>query len=452
MGPGWGSSGDTDVNAVGTLGALNIASLQSAGYNVLTWDPRGFGASTGTAEIDSPEYEGRDVEQLLDWVASLPGVELDASRDPRVGMVGGSYGGGIQLVTAALDCRIDAIVPVIAWHSLATSLFKADTPKQGWATFLNVLSAGKPVDPTVARANASIVATSSVDAADLAWFAARGPGDSVAKITVPTLLIQGTVDTLFTLDEAVTNFETLSKNGVPTAMLWFCGGHGVCLTKAGDATRVTSSAIAWLDRYVKRDADADVVPAFETVDQNGVTHTTPAFPPSAGTPIEATGRGTLALTPGGGSGPATSSGGGILGRFVGIITPAKAANAVNVTVTAPETDSLVVGAPTLTIGYSGTSPAGERPTRVFAQLVDDSTGLVVGNQITPIDVTLDGQAHTTSVPLEMVAFDAAAGSTLTLQIVADTVAYAAPRTGGSVTFSNVDISMPTVTGMSSVPG
>ena len=447
MGPGWGSAGDTDVNAVGTLGALNIASLRAAGYNVLTWDPRGFGASTGTAEIDSPDFEGRDVEQLLDWVATMPGVELDAKNDPRVGMVGGSYGGGIQLVTAALDCRIDALVPVIAWHSLTTSLFKADTPKQGWATFLNVLSAGKSVDPTVARSNAAIASTASIDAADLAWFAARGPGEAVSRISVPTLLIQGIVDTLFTLDEAVTNYQVFEKNGVPTAMLWFCGGHGVCLTKPGDTTRVSMSAIAWLDRYVKRDQAATAVPAFETVDQNGITYTARVFPPPAGNPLEANGKGTLSLVTEGGAGPATSSGGGALGRFVGLITPAKATNAVNVPIALAAAPSLLVGAPQLTFAYSGTTPPGQRPTRVFAQLIDDTTGLVIGNQITPIEVALDGQPHTATVLLEMISFDALPGSTVTLQIVASTVAYAAPRTGGTVTFSSIDISLPTVTGM-----
>ncbi len=38
--------------------------------------------------------------------------------DPRIGMVGASYGGGIQLVAAATDPRIDAIVPTIAWNTL----------------------------------------------------------------------------------------------------------------------------------------------------------------------------------------------------------------------------------------------------------------------------------------------------------------------------------------------
>ena len=74
---------------------------------------------------------------------------------------------------------------------------------------------------------------------------------------------------------------------------------------------------------------------------------------------------------------------------------------------------------------------------MFAQLVDDATGLVLGNQITPIEVTLDGKAHTTTVPLEMVAFTAKPGAKLTLQLVATTAAYAQPRLGGNVDFDSV---------------
>ena len=66
--------------------------------------------------------------------------------------------------------------------------------------------------------------------ADVEWFADRGPAELVADITVPTFVIQGTVDTLFTLDEGVSNYEMLEASGVPTAMMWFCGGHGTCLS------------------------------------------------------------------------------------------------------------------------------------------------------------------------------------------------------------------------------
>ena len=49
-----------------------------------------------------------------------------------------------------------------------------------------------------------------------------------------------------------------------------------------------------------------------------------------------------------------------------------------------------MGAPELTLTYSGTGSS----RHVYAQLVDDTTGLVLGNIVTPIPVTLDGQhAH-----------------------------------------------------------
>jgi ABC-2 type transport system ATP-binding protein len=123
------------------------------------------------------------------------------------------------------------------------------------------------------------------------------------------------------------------------------------------------------------------------------------------------------------------------------ITPAPATNAVDVPVTFP-TSGVIVGAPRLVLAYRGTVPAHDRPTRVFAQLVDTSTGLVLGNQITPIDVILDGHTHTTSIPLEIVAYTATPASHVELQLVATTVAYAKPQLGGSVSFSTIRLSLP----------
>jgi ABC-2 type transport system ATP-binding protein len=447
-GPGWGQAGDVNTNGsgYGLFGDLSINTLNHSGYNVLTWDPRGFGASSGVVETNSPDYEGRDVQTLIDWIATKPGVELDGKNDPRMGMVGASYGGGIQLTVASIDCRVDAIVPQLAWHSLGTSLYKANIAKTGWGNLLYGVAGTHQLDPHITSAHTSSNETGLIAPADRDWFLSRGPGDDVGKITAPTLFEQGTIDTLFSLDEAVTNSTILRDKGVPTAMLWMCSGHGVCLTKPGDQQLPGTAAIAWLDRYVKDDPSVRVGPVLRYVDQQGGEHAASEYPPPASAPITAHGRGTLTLTADGGSGPAVATGdAGALGAIALPITPGKAAHAVNVPI--PVTAANVLGAPGLTLRYRGTSPAGDRPTRVFAQLVDDATGIVVGNQITPIQVTLDGKEHFTKTPLEMVVFAAKPGAHLTLQLVATTVAYAQPQLGGTIDFEAIDVSLPTVTGV-----
>ena len=452
-GPGWGTAGDVNDTGRGDglFGDINIANLHDAGYNVLTWDPRGFGKSSGTIEINNADFEGRDAQVLLDFVAAQPGVQLDAPSDPRVGMVGGSYGGGIQLVTAAIDCRVDAIVPTIAWHSLETSLYKNATFKSGWGNFLYDFAKDKKLDEHIVSSHDEGNSSGVLSAANLAWYRDRGPGDLVKKINVPTLFIQGTVDTLFTLDEAVTNYEILKAKGVPTAMTWYCGGHGVCLTKAGDQSFNSRLATHWLARYVKSDTSVSLDEEFTAVDQNGRLYSANKFPVTAGAPVSAKGSGSLRLaeTSYEPNTPAPGAPTAILGGIAGNITPSNAKDAVNIDISFG-VEALVLGAPTLTLTYTGTSPAGATPTRVFAQIVDPATNLVLGNLATPIKVELDGKEHTISLALEMVVFAAKRGVKLKLQLVATTHSYAAPRLGGTVAFSAIDVELPTVTGMRSL--
>ena len=455
MGPGWGSSGDTDTSTAGIQGALSIAQLWHGGFNVLTWDPRGFGHSGGKAEVDSPNDEGRDVSAMLNWVAQEAGVLLDRPGVPRVGMVGESYGGGVQFAAAEQDCRIDAIAPTIAWHSLGTSLDKNQTPKTGWGNILASVSSTAKLDPEITIADHEMDTTGTIDARAVSFFDSRGPSQLLSRVKVPTLILQGTVDDLFTLDEGMENYRALHHQGTTVSMAWFCGGHGVCLTDPGSALEVGPLSLAWMARYVAHDASAQVLKGFAFVDQDGTSYAAPVYPLPEGNPVVATGSGTLALQAGGGSGPpavaANAQAANIVDSVALPVTPGPAKNAVNITV--PVTRAAVlVGPPTLSMTYSGTVAPGTRPTRVFAQVVDPATGIVLNNQITPIPVTLDGKSHSVTIPLETVSYTAQSGASLELQLVASTVAYITPRLGGTVTFERVRVDLPTAKGLHVLQG
>ena len=445
-GPGWGSPGDTDPNSstLEAIGAVGVGPLRAAGYNVVTWDPRGFGGSGGEAEVDSADFEARDVSAILDWVAGQPEARLDAAGDPRVGMAGASYGGGVQLVTAATDHRVDAIAPVIAWNTLPSSLDKDGAVKFGWASILcgDGLGLGTlpglispagvqtgSVDPHVTDACVRGAATGEFPPEDLSWFAERGPAQLLDRITAPTLLIQGTADTLFTLREAILNRQALVATGVPTKMVWFCGGHGVCNTDPGAPGHVEAVTLDWFARYLE-DKPVSTGPAFEYVDDTGTWRSGDSYPlPSAGA-LTGSGSGVLPVSPAG------SAQSGVL------VAATPAANAVEARVTAPGSAGHAVGEPTLTLTYSGTgTPA---TTHLYAQLVDMTTGRVLGNQTTPIPVVLDGATHTITRPLEAIAVEVGPGSDLRLQITDDSTVYTQQRSTGTVTVQDAVVSVPLV--------
>jgi len=434
VGHGWAGRGATDIDGgtgEGTQGQTAIGDLHRAGYNVLTWDARGFGGSGGIVSVDGPDFEGRDVQSLIGYVANQPEAKLDAVGDPRLGMAGGSYGGGIQLVTAALDKRIDVIVPDIAWQSLVTSLYKDENLKQGWGTLLAAAgNASGRLDGRINTAFTQGTTTGKIGDNERAWFASRGPGAAqVDKIRIPTLLTQGTVDTLFTLREAEANYRVLKGNKVPVKMMWHCGGHGTCDFPAGEPGRIERAALKWFDRYLKGNTATDTGAAFEWIDDLGAWHTSAGYPLTRGESLTGSGRGTLALAP---------------ALTTGTPTDATAGSPnVELPIGAPKGTESVVGSPNLDLAYSGTaSPA---QTFVYAQVVDKRSGQVLGNQATPIPVTLDGANRTVSRPLESIAAQAGAGSQWVIQLVPASALYGSQRSTGSISFASAKASLRTGT-------
>jgi ABC-2 type transport system ATP-binding protein len=442
---GWAGTRTRDENGASSdaVGTTGVGPLRRAGFNVLTWDSRGFGESGGVVTVDYKDNEGRDAMALIDWLAKQPEARLDKAGDPRVGMHGASYAGGIEFVTAAIDERVDAIAPAIAWHSLLTALYREDTVKGGWSSAL--YAAGLPaasaqgggLDPHITSAFTSGLATGRLSAEDRAWFESRGPGaELLERVRVPTLILQGTADTLFTPSEAMRNAEILRKNDVPHKLIWFCGGHGTCLTGAGPAGRLEQATVGWLRRHLAGERSVDTGPGFEWIADDAQWRSTPAFPPPAGTPVTARGTGSLVVNP-----TDAVSGSPVAAQ--------PAANAVNVAIPAPSGGGQVVGEPQLELRYSG---AGSAPTtHVFAQIVDERRGIVLGNQVTPLPVTLDGNARTVTRSLEGVAAALNAGARYRLQVIGGSQVYGPVRSAASIQFSSIRLTLPTA-GSFSGPG
>ena len=445
IGHGFAQSRDTDQNSEGRedlFGLVGPGPFSRAGFNVLTWDARGFGQSGGNVMADHPEFEARDVQALIDYVAQQPEAQLDGAGDPRVGMSGASYGGGIQFITAARDSRVDAIAPDIAWNSLVTALFKDRAVKAGWGTVLfgGGAAAGLApglvggetgsLDPHIQSAYTTGLTNGEISEADRAWFAEHGPDFLLPRVKIPTFILQGTVDTLFTPQEAIDNYAALEKNGVPLKMMWFCGGHGACLTGTGEPKRLQKAVIAWFRRYLHRDASADTGPKFEWLADDARWRTAGGYPLPPREPLVGDGSGTLPLAQSTDSGQAQ-------------IAATPAANAVNVPIAAPTGDTQILGPPRLELTYSGTGTS-LGPTHVYAQIVNTRTGQVVGNQVTPIPITLDGTERTVARPLEPLAAAATKDSGYQLQIAAYSGVYGPQRAVGAVAFSRVHVELPTV--------
>jgi ABC-2 type transport system ATP-binding protein len=452
VGPGWATVGDTspDANLGDRIGTSN---LRNDGYNVLTWDPRGFGASGGVSTFDSPAFEGRDVSALVDYVAAQPEAQLDATGDPRVGMSGSSYGAGIQLVAAAIDQRLDAIVPDLAWNSLLGAVAKDGAFKAGWwlslCTYGEVfgLTAFPPgpavqlgsVDPALTTACLEGNLLGRLSAASTQWVTSRGPGALVGQIRAPTLLMQGTPDTLMGLDQAIATYATLRANHVPAKMLWYCGGHGTCTTPAGDPAVLPLAGLSWLRRWLKGDTSVDTGPRLEWLDDGGTWRSAADYPMTPAGTMAGSGSGTMTLIP---TVAAT------LGPYV-VATPS--AGAVEVAYAAPPTVTDIVGSPTVTLTYHGSVLLTSAQTFVYAQIVDATAGRVVGGLVTPIPVVLDGLTHTITRPLEVVALRGRPTSNLRLQLVPSSPLYGPQRSLGSITVSSLTTSLPLVDAAATPP-
>jgi ABC-2 type transport system ATP-binding protein len=240
---GWGGSR--------TSGATAFQTELNRGYGVLSFDQRGFGSSGGSANVQDPDLEGRDVLALIDFLASLEWVEKDLDEhgaviadDPVLFAMGGSYGGGYQLVGALTDLRdngrnrFNALAPEITWFDLSRSLAPEGVVRTAWVTLLYAAGAGALVDyvhPAFAYGAATgqwpdgtVPGIANLEEE----FRRHGPAGFVAEglqLDIPVLVNQGASDNLFNLNEGLHNFErTLTDQARDRSLfVGFNGGHAL---------------------------------------------------------------------------------------------------------------------------------------------------------------------------------------------------------------------------------
>ncbi|MEU7057768.1 CocE/NonD family hydrolase [Streptomyces sp. NPDC046197] len=288
-----GSKNEGATDAVGRAFARR-------GYVSLVYSGLGFGKSGCLISLDAPEIDGRAASQLVDFLAGKRAaddgtradfVTRDGPGDPRLGMIGGSYGGAVQLATAAVDHRVDALVPMITWNDLAYSLApgavgRGDVPgvfKWQWTNGFYLVGEGRPpvasnLDP--ARINSLTCLHFVTGACDMVRTLNSGsyPADRTARllayehsvspmsyldrVQAPTLLVQGQADSLFNLNEATATYRTLKARRTPVKLIWQAGGHSSGLTAPApgeldlsrdnlETSYVGRRVLAWFDRYLR---------------------------------------------------------------------------------------------------------------------------------------------------------------------------------------------------------
>jgi predicted acyl esterase len=305
------------------------------GYVVLSYSGLGFGGSDCKISLDDPDYDGKAAQQLVTYLGGglaandgtrIDNVERDTTahngkamrNDPRVGMIGGSYGGQVQFAVAGIDPRVDTIVPIITWNDLAYSLApnNTDAPhgvsyttpgseKVGWTSlfFGDGIADGiefASTDPTrnVGCPNFvtdACIAKAQMDAigypteATKAFARHASVSSYVKNIRVPTLLMQGENDTLFNLQEAAATYSALRAQGTETKMIWQSWGHSGATPAPGELdmrhpekSYEGQRVISWFQRYLE-DKPVSTGPEFsyfrDWVPYNGIA--TPAYGTSA---------------------------------------------------------------------------------------------------------------------------------------------------------------------------
>ena len=460
------------------------------GYAVLTYSGLGFGGSGCLIELDDPDWDGAAASQLISWLGAQPQIQKDGPDDPRVGMVGGSYGGDIQFSTAAVDPRLDTIVPIITWNDLAYSLGPNNTAadfvhtdaesgveKVDWTTLFTAVGLTQPLmhhQPlTRCPGFDARVCDGYVTSAALGYLT-RGTIDLLrhtsmvsfgTRVRIPVMLMQGEGDTLFTINEAVANYRLLKAQGTPVKLVLQSWGHSQGTPAPGEVSYTSTAKgyetllIAdWFDKYLARKAvstgpEVEYFRDWVTYDHHGSA--APAYGTASSWPV-----GSIRRWSFGGSQTFVNPVGGVPASYsetsalqgsppFADISPTDVPGTFAAYQTAPLASVVdSAGVPVATVNLSALVPPGVDPASdpvVFAKIYDvapDGTVTLVQRQVAP--ARLDDVSHPVTITLPGVVHRYLAGHRLRLVLAATDAAYVGSRIPNVITVKGATLDVPVV--------
>lgn len=252
------------------------------GFIVLAATARGFGKSTGLIAMNSPDAEVSDSQALITYLSKNENVILDKPGDPRVAIMGSSYGGANALLTAAADKRVDAVIADITYSDLGQALFpqsasnidQAGPFKKIWAgtffTAVTLQNAYLGECGSLAQEFCSTyqdaVLTGAPSDAQRSLLNLISPITYAKAISAPTLLSQGQADSLFPLSQSSQTGQMIKEANpsTPVAMIWHGGGHD---GGASQNDYLRNQYLQWLKKYLN--SEQITFPVFQFTKSNG---------------------------------------------------------------------------------------------------------------------------------------------------------------------------------------
>jgi predicted acyl esterase len=238
-----------------TPGPNRLKEFALGGIVAVAYDARGFGKSEGASTVAGPA-EMADLDAVIDYaLAHYP-------TNGRVGVVGGSYGGGHAYEAWARNPKVATAVAMYGWVDLYGALLPGNVPKLEWAQALygyGLAGSKARYDPMIQSWYQQIYTRSDL-ATVHRQMDERSALDAMPSVHKPLFVCQGMQESLFPqIDQAWQGAGGFTRAYV------FTGGHG-----AGNGP-CWQRSLEWFQFFLGGyDTRVDSWPALETVDASGI--------------------------------------------------------------------------------------------------------------------------------------------------------------------------------------